>query len=63
MLVKKMVTLEIALMDGREIAIRTRMNKVDAPDEWTDMSVSSVDFDVDLAASIFTLSNLRNPRQ
>jgi len=27
------------------------------------MLVNSVDFDVELAASIFTLSNLRNPRQ
>ncbi len=61
-LVKEMNALEVALMDGREIATRMRMNKVDAPDEWTDMSVNSVDFDVELAASLFTLSNLRNPR-
>ncbi len=62
-LVKEMNSLEVALMDGREIATRMRMNKVDAPDEWTDMAVNSVDFDIELAASLFTLSNLRNPRQ
>ena len=62
-LVKEMNALEVATMDGREIATRMRMNKVDAPDEWTDMSVNSIDFDVELATSVFTLSNLRNPRQ
>jgi outer membrane lipoprotein-sorting protein len=62
-LVKEMNALEVAMMDGRNIATRMRMNKVEAPDEWTDMSVNSVDFDVDLSPSLFTLSNLRNPRQ
>ena len=62
-LVKELNALEVALMDGREIATHLRMNKVESPDEWTDMLVNSVDFDVELAASIFTLSNLRNPRQ
>ena len=62
-LVKEMNSLEVAPMDGREIATRMRMNKIDAPDEWTDMTVNSVDFDIELSASIFTLSNLRNPRQ
>ena len=62
-LVKEMNSLEVALIDGREIATRLRMNKTDAPDEWTDMLVNSVDFDIELADSLFTLSNLRNPRQ
>jgi len=62
-LVKEMNSLEVALMDGREIATRLRMNKTDSPDEWTDMSVNSVEFDIELADSLFTLSNLRNPRQ
>jgi outer membrane lipoprotein-sorting protein len=62
-LVKEMNALEVMLMDGREIATRMRMNKIETPDEWTDMLVNSIDFDVDLADSLFTLSNLRNPRQ
>jgi len=61
-LVKELNALEVALMDGREIATHLRMNKSETPDEWTDMLVNSVDFDIELAASIFTLSNLRNPR-
>ena len=62
-LVKEMNALEVAQMGGREIAIRMRMNKVESVDEWTDMIVNSVDFDVELSDSLFTLSNLRNPRR
>ena len=38
------------------------MEKVDATDEWTEIIVDSVEFDVELSDSVFTLSNLRNPR-
>jgi outer membrane lipoprotein-sorting protein len=62
-LVKEMNALEVMPMDGREIATHMRMNKIEAPDEWTDMLVNSIDFDVELADGLFTLSNLRNPRQ
>ncbi|MFV2032282.1 MAG: outer membrane lipoprotein-sorting protein [Gammaproteobacteria bacterium] len=62
-LVKEMNTLEVAEMDGRTIARRTRMNKVERPGEWTEMLVDNIDFDVVLPDSIFSLSNLRNPRQ
>ncbi len=61
-LVKALRTLEIGDMGGRTVAVRQRMAKVDAPDEWTEIIVDSVDFDVELSDSIFTLSNLRNPR-
>jgi len=61
-LVKALRTLEIGDMGGRTVAVRQRMEKVDAPDEWTEIIVDSVDFDVELSDSIFTLSNLRNPR-
>ena len=40
-----------------------RMGKVETPEEWTEMSVSAVEFDIELPAGVFTLSNLRNPRQ
>ncbi|MCP4238684.1 MAG: outer membrane lipoprotein-sorting protein, partial [Aestuariibacter sp.] len=40
-----------------------RMSKVDTPDEWTEMLVDEIEFDIALSESLFTLSNLRNPRQ
>lgn len=61
-LVKALRTLEIAEMGGRTVAVQQRMEKIDAPDEWTEVVVDSVDFDVDLSDHVFTLSNLRNPR-
>jgi len=62
-LVKEMNATEIALMDGRYIASRMRMHKLETEQEWTEMSVDAIDFDIELSASLFTLSNLRNPRQ
>ena len=62
-LVKSMKTLEIAEMGGRSVAKIMRMGKVDAPDEWTQLTANSIEFDLDLPDNIFTLSNLRNPRQ
>jgi len=62
-LVKEMNALEIQPMGGRTIASRMRMNKIESPDEWTEISVDQVEFDIDLSDSLFTLSNLRNPRQ
>jgi outer membrane lipoprotein-sorting protein len=61
-LVKSLQTMEITDMGGRTIAKRQRMNKVDKPDEWTEIQVIEVDYDVELNDSLFTLSNLRNPR-
>ena len=62
-LVKSMVTRDIAEMGGRAVARVLRMGKLDAPDEWTEMAVSEIEFDIDLPNGIFTLSSLRNPRQ
>jgi hypothetical protein len=61
-LVKQLNSFEIGEMGGRVIAMRQRMGKVSAPDEWTELQVDSVEYDVDLRDSLFTLSNLRNPR-
>ena len=61
-LVKVLVSLEIGDMGGRVVAIRQRMNKVDEPDEWTEIVVDSMEYDLELKDSLFTLSNLRNPR-
>jgi outer membrane lipoprotein-sorting protein len=61
-LVKKLVSLEIEEMGGRTIASRQRMVKTDEPDEWTEIAVDEVEYEIDLKDSVFTLSNLRNPR-
>jgi len=62
-LVKTLGTLEIVEMSGRVIAKRQRMIKADEPDEWTEVQVNDVEYEVDLKDSLFTLSNLRNPRE
>jgi outer membrane lipoprotein-sorting protein len=61
-LVKELDTLEIGEMGGRTVALRQRMARVDAGDEWTEIRLDSIEYDVDLKDSLFTLSNLRNPR-
>ena len=62
-LVKTLTSLEIGEMGGRVIAQRQRMSKVETPEEWTEIQVVSIDYEVELADSLFTLSNLRNPRE
>jgi len=62
-LVKTLTSLDIGEMGGRVIAKRQRMSKVETPDEWTEIQVVSVDYEVELQDSLFTLSNLRNPRE
>ena len=62
-LVKSLQTLEVAEMGGRPVARVMRMGKTATPDEWTQLTAQHIEFDVDLPDSLFTLSNLRNPRQ
>ena len=62
-LVKSMKTLEIKTLGGRTVASVIRMGKVEKAGEWTEMSVQNIQFDQNHADSMFTLSNLRNPRQ
>jgi hypothetical protein len=38
------------------------MEKKEADDDWTEIVLEKMRFDLDLAESVFTLSNLRNPR-
>lgn len=61
-LVKTLQTLAIEEMDGRTVAARQRMEQVEAEGEWTEIDIESIDFGVELADSVFTRSNLRNPR-
>jgi outer membrane lipoprotein-sorting protein len=62
-LVKQMNTLEIAEMGGRAVAKTLRMHKTETPEEWTELRTNEVEFDIELPENLFTLSNLRNPRQ
>jgi len=62
-LVKAMVALEVGEMGGRTLATRQRMAKADTEGEWTEISFDNLSFDVELQDSVFTLSNLRNPRR
>lgn len=61
-LVKAMDTTNIETMDNRAIAQRQRMTDAEEENKWTEISVQTVDFDVELKDNVFTLSNLRNPR-
>ena len=62
-LVKSMKTLLVEEMGGRAVATIMRMGKQETPDEWTEITTGAIEFNLDLPANIFTLSNLRNPRQ
>jgi hypothetical protein len=62
-LVKTMKALKVQELGGRTVASIIRMGKIDTPDEWTEMSVQDIKFDVQHPDSLFTLSSLRNPRQ
>jgi len=61
-LVKSLRSLKIGEMGGRVLALRQRMEKLEAEDEWTEISIESMRFDLDLSDNVFTRSNLRNPR-
>ena len=61
-LVKKLVTTEVKMLGGKMIAARERMQRVDKPDEWTEIITREAQFGITLPANTFTLSNLRNPR-
>lgn len=62
-LVKTLVALEVVEMGGRSVVKRMRMTDVDTPNEWTEMTTHSIEFNGALPDSVFTLSNLRNPRE
>lgn len=61
--VKRMEAKEIGVLGGRPMATRLRMAETGQAEEWTEISYESLEFDVELADSVFTLSNLRNPRE
>lgn len=62
-LVKRMETLAIETFDGRQIASRQRMHRLDDAARWTELRVVQARFDIDVPDRMFTRSNLRNPRE
>lgn len=62
-LLRKLTTLEYTVMSGRTVASRQRMVKTGAADQWTEIRIDSVEFEVEINDNVFTLSNLRNPRE
>ena len=45
------VALEIGEMGGRMIALRQRMQKIEEPDEWTEIAVITVEYELELEDS------------
>ncbi len=62
-LVKRMHATQVTEMGGRTVARVLRMENLEEPGRWTEMRLESAEFDLALPDNIFTLSNLRNPRQ
>jgi outer membrane lipoprotein-sorting protein len=62
-LVKRLVTTELKVMGGKMVAARERMQKLDKPGEWTEIITRDAKFGIQLPAGMFTLANLRNPRE
>ena len=62
-LLKTMKASNIKLMSGRPVASVLRMSKTEKPGEWTELRTLEIEFDAQLQSNMFTLSNLRNPRQ
>jgi outer membrane lipoprotein-sorting protein len=62
-LVKAMTGSQIQMMGGRLFPKVWRMQKAGGEDEYTELIYQELDFKNDLPDNLFTLTNLRNPRQ
>ncbi|MGD2082447.1 MAG: outer membrane lipoprotein-sorting protein [Chromatiales bacterium] len=60
--VKRMLASDIREVSGKTVATVERMNKVDKPEEWTEIRLIEAQYGIDVPPATFTLSNLRNPR-
>lgn len=59
---KQMRTLAIDEMDGRMVARTMRMVDLEAPEQYTEVSYDSMDFDVELEDRLFTVFALQSGR-
>jgi outer membrane lipoprotein-sorting protein len=62
-LVKYMTTSDIRMVSDRLYPMVWRMQKVDAEGEYTQLDYKKLEFRDDIPDNLFTLSNLRTPRQ
>jgi len=60
--VKRLSAVAIGPLGGKTYVTTMRMTKLDEDDHWTEITYSEAKFALDLPDSLFTLSNLRNPR-
>lgn len=61
-LVKKLTASEVKMLGGKLFATTIRMENLENNDEWTQIIHNQASFGNDLPDAVFTLSNLRNPR-
>ena len=57
---KRMETLEIREVDGRMVATRMRMTRLDESDRYTEMEFTDMDFDLPLEDRLFTTFTLQS---
>ena len=57
---KRLDTLEIRDIDGRPVATRMRMSKLDEPGRYTEMEFTKMEFDLPLQDRLFTTFTLQS---
>ncbi|MDX2440612.1 MAG: outer membrane lipoprotein-sorting protein [Desulfobacterales bacterium] len=62
-LVKAMTTFKIRMLGGKMFPKVWRMQKADVTDEYTELNYKELSFKKNLKDSLFTISNLKNPRR
>ena len=58
--VKALETLEVGTLSGRTFGTRSRMQKVDTPQAWTEITWQTAAFDLGLPDDLFTLFSLQH---
>jgi hypothetical protein len=61
--VRIMAARQIQMLGNRLFPRKWRMQKVDAPDQYTLLEYRELSFDEKLPDRLFTLSNLKSPRR
>lgn len=61
-LVRVLESKEIKHMGGRDVVSLQRMSQIERKNEWTEVKLHEIEFGKKMPNYIFTLSNLRNPR-
>lgn len=60
--VRHMQALQLGQLGGRVMATRLRMQELDKPDQYTELSYRTMDFDVEVPDRMFTLFSLQSGR-